>query len=55
MLPQIEILKPFLLYLNLLPEEIFEINGKNYKTVEFGMNWTIVEKLREIEKGSRKD
>jgi hypothetical protein len=51
--PQITHIKPFLLYLNLLPEKVFAINGKDYDTISIELDWKIVEKLRLIDNNSK--
>ena len=43
-----DILKTFLLYLNILPETINGINGKNIKTDEISVDMNIAEILRQI-------
>jgi hypothetical protein len=43
-----DILKTFLLYLNLLPEIVFGINGNNIKTSEIPVDMNIAEILRKI-------
>jgi hypothetical protein len=43
-----DILKTFLIYLNLLPEIILGINGKNIKTSEIPVDMNIAEILRKI-------
>jgi len=47
--PQFEQIKPFLLYLRLLPDYIHNVNGKTIETVLIGMDWEIVNKLRKID------
>ena len=54
MLNQMKYLKPFLLYLNILPNKIKNVNGLFYDTVEFDMDQGIIDKLREIERSSKK-
>jgi hypothetical protein len=51
---QMKYLKPFLLYLNILPNVIKCVNEKNFSTVEFPMDVGIIDKLREIDKFSKK-
>lgn len=51
---QLKYIKPFLLYLNLLPDWVYNINGKNYETLGIDMDWHIVEKLREINNKANK-
>jgi len=51
---QMKYLKPFLLYLNILPNVIKCVNEKNLSTVEFPMDVGIIDKLREIDKFSKK-
>ena len=46
---QFEQIKPFLLYLRLLPETIHGVNGKDINTVLIKMDWDIVNKLRRID------
>lgn len=41
-------LKPFLLLLNYLPDNIFGVNGRNINTSDIIMDQKIVEKLRKI-------
>ena len=43
-----DILKTFLIYLNLLPEIILGINGKNIKTSDIPIDMNIAEILRKI-------
>ena len=43
-----DILKTFLLYLNLLPDMIYGINGKNIRTSEIPVDMNIAEILRRI-------
>jgi len=43
-----DILKTFLLYLNLLPEVVFGINGNNIRTSEIPVDMNIAEILRRI-------
>jgi hypothetical protein len=43
-----DILKTFLIYLNLLPEIILGINGKNIKTSDIPVDMNIAEILRKI-------
>lgn len=43
-----DILKTFLLYLNMLPEMIWGINGKNIRTSEIPVDMNIAEILRRI-------
>ena len=43
-----DILKTFLLYLNLLPDMIYGINGKNIRTSEIPVDMNIAEILRKI-------
>ena len=43
-----DILKTFLLYLNILPEMIWGINGKNIRTSEIPVDMNIAEILRKI-------
>ena len=43
-----DILKTFLLYLNILPEMIYGINGKNIRTSEIPVDMNIAEVLRQI-------
>ena len=43
-----DILKTFLLYLNILPEMIYGINGKNIKTSDIPVDMNIAEILRKI-------
>ena len=45
-------LKPFLLYLNILPDNVYYVKGRNYSTLEIEMDWFIVDKLRNISKTS---
>jgi len=54
MTSQINILKPFLLYLNILPDFIHGVNGKNYDTVSFSMDPGVIERLRVIERNSKR-
>src|SRR5579863_1727010 len=50
MLPQMEILKPFLIYLNLFRPLVQKVNSKDYDTDLIGMNYVIIQKLREFDK-----
>jgi hypothetical protein len=43
-----DILKTFLLYLNILPEKIYGINGKNIHTTDILVDMNIAEILRQI-------
>ena len=43
-----DILKTFLLYLNILPEMIYGINGKNIRTSTISVDMNIAEILRKI-------
>lgn len=43
-----DILKTFLIYLNILPEMIWGINGKNIRTSEIPVDMNIAEILRKI-------
>lgn len=43
-----DILKTFLLYLNLMPEMVYGINGKNIRTTEIPVDMNIAEILRKI-------
>lgn len=43
-----DILKTFLLYLNILPEVVYGINGKNIKVDEITVDMDVVEILRKI-------
>lgn len=43
-----DILKTFLLYLNLLPDMVYGINGKNIRTSEIPVDMNIAEILRKI-------
>jgi hypothetical protein len=45
-----EVIKPFLILLNFLPNEIKGINGKNIITSIIQLDINVVEKLREIRK-----
>ena len=51
---QMKYIKPFLLYLNILPNLIKNVNGKVIKTVEIEMDEGIINKLRAIERLSKK-
>lgn len=53
--PQIIFIKPFLLYLNILPDKVYSINSKDYDTIPIEMDWEIVEKLRQITKKSKEE
>jgi hypothetical protein len=46
-----EYIKPFLLYLRLLPDTIYLVNGENVPTLPIGMNSVIIERLRAFSKG----
>jgi hypothetical protein len=52
---QLFYLKPFLLYLNLLPDVVNGVNGLDYNTVAIEMDWNIIEKLREINNNAYKN
>lgn len=54
MLPNMIYLKPFLLFLNILPDVITNVNGNDYETASLPMDWSIVAKLEEILKQSIK-
>lgn len=41
-------IKPFLILLNVLPEIVFNINGKNYITDDIPMDQIVVDRLRKI-------
>jgi hypothetical protein len=43
-----DILKTFLLYLNLMPDAVYGINGKNIKTSDIPVDMNIAEILRKI-------
>jgi hypothetical protein len=43
-----DILKTFLLYLNILPEMVYGINGKNIHTTDIPVDMNIAEILRQI-------
>jgi hypothetical protein len=47
---QIKYIKPFLLYLNILPEDVENVNGINYNTIDIPMDEKIIKKLREFNK-----
>lgn len=47
-----EYLKPFLLYLRLLPDVIYQVNDENFETLPILMNQTIIDRLRKIPKAS---
>jgi hypothetical protein len=53
MLPQISQIKPFLVYLNLLPDTIENVNGKDHNALTYEMDWYIVERLRVLDKNSK--
>jgi hypothetical protein len=43
-----DILKTFLLYLNIMPETIFSINGRNFHSIDIPVDMHIAEILRNI-------
>jgi hypothetical protein len=43
-----DVLKSFLAYLNLMPDEIRGVNGKNIHTSEIPLDMNIIEILRKI-------
>jgi hypothetical protein len=43
-----DILKTFLLYLNILPDYIESINGKSFNTSEIPVDMEVAEKLRDL-------
>lgn len=43
-----DVLKTFLLFLNLLPKMVSGINGKNINTNVISLDWNVVSKLRTI-------
>jgi hypothetical protein len=45
-----EYIKPFLLYLGLLPDVIYLVDGKNVATLSIPMNGIIIERLRAMSK-----
>jgi hypothetical protein len=45
-----EYIKPFLLYLRLLPDTIYLVNGQNVDTLPINMNVVIIERLRSLSK-----
>lgn len=45
-----EYIKPFLLYLRLLPDTIYLVNGENVDTLPINMNAVIIERLRALSK-----
>jgi hypothetical protein len=45
-----EYIKPFLLYLRLLPDVIYQVNGENTLTLPIQMNDVIIERLRALTK-----
>jgi hypothetical protein len=48
LLPYMEYIKPFLLFINILPEIVFNIDGKSYDTISINMSTIVVAKLRQI-------
>jgi hypothetical protein len=50
-----EYLKPFLLFLRLLPDKIPQVNGMDIDTITISMNQVIIDKLRAFEKNSKKE
>ena len=42
-------LKPFMLYLNILPDVVKGVNGKEYDTISISMDQVIIDKLRNLE------
>jgi len=50
---QFEYIKPFLLYLKLLPDIIYGVNGKDIETLHIKMDWNIVNILRNIDRQSK--
>lgn len=45
-----EVIKPFLIYLNRLPEMVYGINGKDIKTSIIRLDMKVVECLRSLDK-----
>lgn len=45
-----EVVKPFLIYINALPEYVLGINGKNIKTSLIKLDSKVVECLRQLDK-----
>jgi hypothetical protein len=50
MLPQMEFVKPFLIYLKILPDKIKLIEGKDYDTIDIPLNQELINKLRSFDK-----
>jgi hypothetical protein len=46
-------LKPFLLYLNLLPDTVRLVKGRDFPTIEIEMDWFIVERLRTLDRNAK--
>jgi len=53
LLPQMPQIKPFLLYLGILSDVVENVNSRDYDTIDIEMDWTVVEKLRFLDKLSR--
>ena len=54
MSPYFEYLKPFLVFLRLLPDTIFQVNGKDIDAITIEMNPIIIEKLRSFTENAKK-
>ena len=50
MLTQMELIKPFLVYLRILPDKIRAVNGKDYDTIDIPLNEELINKLRSFDK-----
>ncbi len=54
MYSQMIYLKPFLLYLNILPDKVKSVNGKDFDSVEISMDHKIIDMLRKMENSLKK-
>ena len=53
MLPEMKYIKPFLLFLNYLPEVVYQIEGYNYHTPSIEPDIFVTSKLRELDQSSK--
>lgn len=49
MFDQINVIKPFLIYLNLLPKKVDNVNNTVYDTYDIEMNTDIIDRLRKLD------
>ena len=54
MYSQMHLLKPFLIYLNIFPNKVLSVEGRDFDTIPIMMDGKIIEKLRELDKSSKK-